>query len=76
MKTRRSLNFNKGIDEVPKIITRLSNYLLNGELSSKEYNALIGGINTFLKYYQITVQNADLEEIKEMLDEAKRNGVL
>ena len=76
MKTRRSLNFNKGIDEVPKIITRLSNYLLNGELSSKEYNALIGGINTFLKYYQITVQNADLEEIREMLDEAKRNGVL
>lgn len=76
MKTRRSLNFNKGIDEVPKIITRLSNYLLNGELSSKEYNALIGGINTFLKYYQITVQNADLEEIRELLDEAKRNGVL
>ena len=73
---RRNLNYNKGIDEVPKILTRLSNYLLQGKITPQEYNSLISGCRVYLQYWELTKIADDQERIDEMLQDLKEQGLI
>ena len=74
-KKRRNLNF-KNVDNIPVMLTRLSNYLINGEIDTKTYNSLIGGMRVLLQYYEITSIEADQQEIEDMIQELKDRGLL
>lgn len=74
-KKRRNLNF-KNVDNIPVMLTRLSNYLINGEIDTKTYNSLIGGMRVLLQYYEITSIEQDQQEIEDMIQELKDRGLL
>lgn len=74
-KKRRNLNF-KNVDNIPIMLTRLSNYLINGEIDTKTYNSLIGGMRVLLQYYEITSIEQDQQEIEDMIQELKDRGLL
>lgn len=74
-KKRRNLNF-KNVDNIPVMLTRLSNYLINGEIDSRTYNSLIAGMRVLLQYYEITSIEADQQEIEDMIQELKDRGLL
>ena len=74
-KKRRNLNF-KNVDNIPVMLTRLSNYLINGEIDTKTYNSLIGGMRVLLQYYEISCIEADQQEIEDMTQELKDRGLL
>ena len=73
---RRNLNYNKGSDEVPKILTRLSNYLLQGKITPQEYNSLISGCRVYLQYWELTKIADDQERIDEMIQDLKEQGLI
>lgn len=73
---RRNLNYNKGIDEVPKILTRLSNYLLQNKITPQEYNSLISGCRVYLQYWELTKIADDQERIDEMIQDLKEQGLI
>ena len=75
VKKRRNLNF-KNVDNIPVMLTRLSNYLINGEIDTKTYNSLIGGMRVLLQYYEITSIEQDQQEIEDMIQELKDRGLL
>lgn len=74
-KKRRNLNF-KNVDNIPVMLTRLSNYLINGEIDTKTYNSLVGGMRVLLQYYEITSIEQDQQEIEDMIQELKDRGLL
>lgn len=74
-KKRRNLNY-KDVDNIPVMLTRLSNYLINGEIDTKTYNSLIGGMRVLLQYYEITSIEQDQQEIEDMIQELKDRGLL
>lgn len=74
-KKRRNLNF-KNVDNIPIMLTRLSNYLINGEIDTRTYNSLIAGMRVLLQYYEITSIEADQQEIEDMIQELKDRGLL
>ena len=74
-KKRRNLNY-KDVDNIPVMLTRLSNYLINGEIDTKTYNSLLGGMRVLLQYYEITSIEADQQEIEDMIQELKDRGLL
>ena len=74
-KKRRNLNF-KNVDNIPVMLTRISNYLINGEIDTKTYNSLIGGMRVLLQYYEITSIEQDQQEIEDMIQELKDRGLL
>lgn len=73
--TRRSLKFDS-VDRIPKIIQRLSNYLLNGEITTSEYNSLMAGLRVYLQYHQVVVQDIEISEVREMLQQMKDEGMI
>lgn len=73
---KRNVNFNKGVDEIPKILTRLSNYLLQGKITTSELNSLMGVCRVYLQYYELTQIAEDQERIDEMLQELKEQGLI
>ena len=74
-KKRRNLNF-KDIDNIPIMLTRLSNYLINNEIDTKTYNSLMGGMRVLLQYYEITKIADDQERIDEMIQDLKEQGLI
>lgn len=74
-KKRRNLNY-KDVDNIPVMLTRLSNYLINGEIDTKTYNSLIAGMRVLLQYHELISIEADQQEIEEMIQELKQQGLL
>ena len=72
----RNLNFNRGVDELPKILTRLSNYLLQNKITTQEFNALMGCCRVYLQYWELTKIADDQERIDEMLQDLKEQGLI
>ena len=74
-KKRRNLNY-KDVDNIPVMLTRLSNYLINGEIDTKTYNSLIAGMRVLLQYHELISIEADQQEIEEMIQDLKQQGLL
>lgn len=74
-KKRRNLNY-KNVENIPVMLTRLSNYLLNGEIDAKTYNSLIAGMRVLLQYHELISIEADQREIEEMVQELKEKGLI
>lgn len=74
-KKRRNLNY-KDVDNIPVMLTRLSNYLINGEIDTRTYNSLIAGMRVLLQYHELISIEADQQEIEEMIQELKQQGLL
>ena len=74
-KKRRNLNY-KDVDNIPVMLTRLSNYLINGEIDTKTYNSLIAGMRVLLQYHELISIEADQQEIEEMIQDLKQQGLI
>lgn len=74
-KKRRNLNY-KDVDNIPVMLTRLSNYLINGEIDTRTYNSLIAGMRVLLQYHELISIEADQQEIEEMIQDLKQQGLL
>lgn len=74
-KKRRNLNY-KDVDNIPVMLTRLSNYLINGEIDTKTYNSLIAGMRVLLQYHELISIEADQQEIESMIQDLKQQGLL
>ena len=58
--------------EVRRVLTRVSNMVLNGELDPKRANAIILACNAILSSIRTDEQGKKMAELEELLAELKR----
>ena len=58
--------------EVRRVLTRVSNMVLNGELDPKRANAIILACNAILSSIRTDEQGKKMSELEELLAELKR----
>ena len=66
----------KSLDDVPTILQRLANYTLQEKITTAQMNSLLSCIRTYMDYCRMTDMEADMEEIKDMLQELKDEGLM
>ena len=55
--------------EVRKAVNRVANMVLNGELSSKDANAILYACNVTLGAIRVDEQQAKLDELEQLVEE-------
>ena len=57
--------------DVRRTVNRIANMILNGELSSKDANAILYACNVTLGAIRVDEQQAKLDELEKMVEERK-----
>lgn len=77
MAEKKLRRFNiKNIEDVPALLTRLSNYVIEGKITTQQANVLLASIRTFLQWDEHVHVKEDISHIQEQIDELKKEGLL